>query len=175
MKRIILILFLIFSLAVPAGAQMIVGGASESNTEVGYPTIGGSTGTASARGITITVPAGGLTVRYGYAYVSSSASDTITMAVYQTDGTQVGTCSAASSAIGTTAGWVEVVFSTPFALSAGTYVLQYHTTGGAQTVSYRYDATGSGERYGDNACGTLYPTNTSTRVVTMSIANYQAH
>ena len=172
MRRAILII-LVLLFAAPAWGQMIVGG-GEANTELGNLTVGINTATGSARGIDITVPAGGITVRYGYVYCSSTQSDTFEMAVYQTDGTQVGTCSALSPTVVSTAGWVEVAF-TPFHLSAGNYIVQYHTTGGKTTITNYYNNTGSGQRYGNDACGILYSTNTSTRIVTMSIANYRAH
>jgi len=174
MKRIILILFLIFSLAVPAGAQMIVGGAStEPNMEVGYTNTSGTGSSGSSRRIEITVTST-MTVRYGYLYAYSNNSDTFTMAVYQTDGTQVGTCSGTSAPIPASNSWMEVTWATPFVLSPGTYYLQYHATGGSTTIIYNRTATGSNNAYGTDACGTLF-TNSSTYKVAMTIANYQAH
>jgi len=134
MRRILLILFLILCLAAPAGAQMIIGGAStEPNMEVGYTNIGTNTSGQVGRRIEITVSST-MTVRYGYLYAYSNYSDTFQMAVYQTDGTQVGTCSGTSAPIPASSAWREVTWATPFVLLPGTYYLQFHATGGSTTI-----------------------------------------
>lgn len=148
------------------------GGGGDPDTELGYTTIGSTEvgGSTSGRRITITVPAGGLTISHGYVYSKSANNATFSMAIYETNGTQVGSCSNSSAVMNNIAAWWEITWSTPIFLDAGTYYIQYHNTA---AMSYFYDA-GSGHAFGAETCGTLY-TSSSTREATMTVANYAAH
>jgi len=141
-----------------------------SDVELGYTTISTNTGNAStSKGISITVPAGGITVTHGYFYGSGSGAN-MQMAIYDTSGVQQGSCST-STVITGTLGYYELSWTSDITLSAGEYYITYYVD---DSVAYYYNDIGETALSGTEICGTL-PTGTSNRTIVMSVANYDAH